>query len=51
MKFNLTCSVDDFKVTVEFEAETMDEVVMNLRAFLSACGYTDNTIDEYLQEV
>lgn len=50
MKYNLTCSIDDFKATVEFEAETLEEVVMNLRSFLSACGFTDNAINEYLQE-
>lgn len=49
MKYCLNCSVDDFKVTVEFEAETLDEVVMNLKAFLSACGYTDRSIDSYFR--
>ena len=40
MKYTLKSELEDFKNTLEFEAETLDEVLENIRIFLMGTGFT-----------
>lgn len=40
----------DFKVTVEFNSESLCDVIMYLVAFLKGCTFSENSIKEYIEE-
>lgn len=40
----------DFVVTVEFNTESLEDVMMYIRGFLRACTYGEDTIKEYINE-
>lgn len=48
--YTFTHENDDFKVTVEFSAESLEDVVRIFSYFLRGCSFTEGSVDEYFPE-
>mgnify|MGYP001603704547 CR=1 FL=1 len=48
-KFQHT-NYDDSVLTLEFEAESMEEVVLNIKCFLLGAVFTNRTVEDYFND-
>ena len=48
--FVFTHDCGDFKVTMEFSAESLEDVVRIFSYFLRGCSFTEGSVDEYFPD-
>ena len=49
-KFILKHINGDFEVTMEFNADTLTDVVAFIKGFLKGCTFSDKAVDEVIKE-
>ena len=50
MKYTLKAESDNYSTTVEFEEDSLNEVVENIKLFLLGVGFSNESITDYFNE-
>ena len=50
MKYTLKAESDNYSTTVEFEEDSLNEIVENIKLFLLGVGFSNESIPDYFSE-